>query len=64
MAIDNLLSTLSWSREPHGSTWVYRQAQHYLREEFVNIARSPALFDLPRDHLLDAVQSDCLQVTL
>ena len=35
--VDNLVSVLMWSSEPHGSQWVHRQTLHYLKEEFVQV---------------------------
>ena len=59
---ENLLSILNWSSEAHGSKWVLRQALHFLREEFLQIMNSPVLFDLTKDHLIEALSSDFLQV--
>ena len=63
ISVDNLVSVLNWSREPHGSQWVYRQALYYLREEFLQIAHSPVLCDLSKEYMLHAIQSDFLQVS-
>ena len=60
--VDNLVWVLQWSSEPHGSPWVQRQALQLLREDFLQVAHSPALNDLTKEHLLQAVQSDFLQV--
>lgn len=57
-----LLSTLEWSSLPHGSDWVYRQAMHFLQEEFVNIAQSDMFTLMPRKYLIEALKSDFLQV--
>lgn len=62
LSIENLVSTLMWSEEPHGSTWVHRQALHFMREEFAVICRSPLLFDLSKHYLIQALQSPFLQV--
>ncbi|WAR20178.1 BTBD7-like protein [Mya arenaria] len=35
LSVENLVSVLAWSEEPHGSPWVLRHALHYLREEFL-----------------------------
>lgn len=57
-----LLPTLEWSSLPHGSDWVYRQAMHFLQEEFVNIAQSDMFTLMPRKYLIEALKSDFLQV--
>lgn len=62
LTVDNLVSVLNWSGEPHGSPWVLRQALHFLREEFLQIVNSPVLFELSKNHLLEALSSDFLQV--
>ena len=62
--VDKVASILSWSGEPHGSSWVHRQALCYLREEFQAISTSPSLFELQRKHLVQAIRSDFLQVRL
>lgn len=56
-----LLPTLEWSSLPHGSDWVYRQAMHFLQEEFVNIAQSDMFTLMPRKYLIEALKSDFLQ---
>lgn len=61
ITIDNLMSVLQWSAEPHGSSWVLRQALHFLREEFIQVANSPVLFELSRYHLIETLSSDLLQ---
>ncbi|KAK2158567.1 hypothetical protein LSH36_167g04027, partial [Paralvinella palmiformis] len=63
ISVDNLISVLNWSREPHGSQWVYRQALYYLRDEFLQVAHSPVLCDLSKEYMLHAIQSDFLQVS-
>lgn len=52
-----------WSSQPHGSAWVYRQAKHFLREEFSQISNSPVLHQLEKSHLIDVLQSDFLQAS-
>lgn len=64
IAVDNLMSVLAWSAEPHGSEWLHRQARHFLHEEFLQVAHSQVLLELSRDHMVQLVQSDFLQVTL
>ncbi|XP_064602149.1 LOW QUALITY PROTEIN: BTB/POZ domain-containing protein 7-like [Liolophura sinensis] len=59
--LENLTSILGWSSEAHGSKWVHRQAIHFLREEFLQIAHSPILFDLSKEYLIQALRSDFLQ---
>ncbi|KAL4237497.1 BTB/POZ domain-containing protein 7 [Mactra antiquata] len=61
ITVDNLLSVLNWSAEPHGSSWVLRQALHFLREEFIQIANSPVLLELSKSHLIETLSSDLLQ---
>ncbi|XP_014677486.1 PREDICTED: BTB/POZ domain-containing protein 7-like [Priapulus caudatus] len=60
---DNMLSVLRWASQPHGSDWVYRQAMHFLREEFVSIANSPVLYDMEQHLLMEALKSDYLQAS-
>ena len=59
--LDNLVSVLRWSRESHGSAWVYRQALHFLREEFSQVAQSGVLLELDKPTLLEGLVSDFLQ---
>lgn len=59
--LENLISILSWSSEPHGSQWVHRQALHYLTEEFLQVVHSPVLFELNKEYLIEALSSDFLQ---
>ncbi|XP_060571333.1 BTB/POZ domain-containing protein 7-like [Ruditapes philippinarum] len=61
ITVDNLISVLTWSAEPHGSSWVSRQALHFLREEFIQVANSPVLFELSKSHLIETLSSDLLQ---
>lgn len=42
LSLENLVSVLQWSKQSHGSSWVKRQALHYLREEFSQVC--PILF--------------------
>lgn len=62
ITLDNLMSVLNWSSEPHGSSWVLRQALHFLREEFIQVANSPVLLELSKSHLIETLSSDLLQV--
>ncbi|XP_054714783.1 BTB/POZ domain-containing protein 7-like [Uloborus diversus] len=61
ISLDSLLPVLRWSSQPHGSQWVYRQAVHFMREEFVAVSSSPVLFQLDKSHLIDVIKSDFLQ---
>ncbi|XP_076037996.1 BTB/POZ domain-containing protein 7 isoform X2 [Oratosquilla oratoria] len=61
LIVDNLVSVLRWSGEAHGSAWVHRQALHFLREEFSQVAQSGVLLELDKGTLLEALQSDFLQ---
>lgn len=63
LSIDNLVSVLKWSEQPHGSPWVKRQALCFLREEFSLIAASPILYQLDLSHLKEAIKSDYLQAS-
>lgn len=62
LCLDNLPAMLRWSELPHGSPWVRRQALQLLREEFSSIAQSSVLLELDKAHLIEALQSDFLQV--
>lgn len=64
ISTDNLMSILHWSSQPHGSSWVWRQAMHFLREEFISIAASPVLFELHESLLIETLRSDFVQVCL
>ncbi|XP_042235708.1 BTB/POZ domain-containing protein 7-like isoform X3 [Homarus americanus] len=61
LSLDNLVSILRWSGEAHGSAWVHRQALHFLREEFSQVAQSGVLLELEKSTLLEALMSDFLQ---
>ncbi|ROT82918.1 putative BTB/POZ domain-containing protein 7 isoform X1 [Penaeus vannamei] len=61
VSLDNLVSVLRWSGEAHGSAWVHRQALHFLREEFSQVAQSGVLLELDKSTLLEALISDFLQ---
>lgn len=61
IALENLISVLTWSAEPHGSSWVLRQALHFLREEFIQVSNSPVLYELSKSHLIETLSSDFLQ---
>ncbi|XP_053638043.1 BTB/POZ domain-containing protein 7 isoform X3 [Cherax quadricarinatus] len=61
LSLDNLVSILRWSGEAHGSAWVHRQALHFLREEFSQVAQSGVLLELEKSTLLEALTSDFLQ---
>ena len=63
LCLDNLPQVLRWSELPHGSPWVRRQALHLLREEFASITQASVLLELDKAHLVEALQSDFLQVT-
>ena len=62
LSLENLVSILQWSSEPHGSAWVHRQALNYLQEDFLQVAHSPVLLDISQPYLLQAISSDFLQV--
>jgi BTB/POZ domain-containing protein 7 len=62
LCLDNLPQVLRWSELPHGSPWVRRQALHLLREEFASVAQAGVLLELDKAHLIEALQSDFLQV--
>lgn len=63
LTLESLPMVLKWGSQPHGSSWVYRQACHYLREEFAAIAVSPILHQLEKSQLIDALQSNFLQAS-
>ena len=54
---------MTWSTEAHGSDWVHRQTLHFLRDEFLQVAHSPVLPELNKRYLIEAIQSDFLQVS-
>lgn len=62
LSLDSLVPILKWSSQPYGSKWVHRQAMHFLCEEFSQVVTSDVLYELCKEHLLSAIQSDYLQV--
>ena len=62
--LDALIAILKWSSHPYGSKWVHRQALHFLCEEFSQVMTSDVFYELSKDHLLTAIQSDYLQVIM
>ena len=64
ISLDTLIAILKWSSHPYGSKWVHRQALHFLCEEFSQVMTSDVFYELSKDHLLTAVQSDYLQVII
>lgn len=63
LSLDSLVPILKWSSQPYGSKWVHRQAMHFLCEEFNQVVTSDVLYELSKEHLLNAMQSDYLQVS-
>lgn len=62
LSLNSLVPILKWSSQPYGSKWVHRQAMHFLCEEFSQVVSSDVLYELSKEHLLSAIQSDYLQV--
>lgn len=62
LSLDSVVPILKWSSQPYGSKWVHRQAVHFLCEEFSQVMTSDVLYELSKEHLLTAIQSDYLQV--
>uniref|UniRef100_H3DJ08 BTB (POZ) domain containing 7 n=1 Tax=Tetraodon nigroviridis TaxID=99883 RepID=H3DJ08_TETNG len=63
LSLDSLVPILKWSSQPYGSKWVHRQAMHFLCEEFSQVVSSDVLYELSKEHLLSAIQSDYLQAS-
>lgn len=63
LSLDSLVPILKWSSQPYGSKWVHRQAMHFLCEEFSQVVSSDVLYELGKEHLLSAIQSDYLQAS-
>ncbi|XP_069008313.1 BTB/POZ domain-containing protein 7 [Embiotoca jacksoni] len=63
LSLDSLVPILKWSSQPYGSKWVHRQAMHFLCEEFSQVVTSDVLYELSKEHLLSAIQSDYLQAS-
>ncbi|XP_077636996.1 BTB/POZ domain-containing protein 7 [Crocuta crocuta] len=63
ISLDTLIAILKWSSHPYGSKWVHRQALHFLCEEFSQVMTSDVFYELSKDHLLTAIQSDYLQAS-
>lgn len=64
ISLDTLIAILKWSSQPYGSKWVHRQGLHFLCEEFTQVMTSDVFYELCKDHLQTAIQSDYLQVLL
>ncbi|KAJ8290368.1 hypothetical protein GJAV_G00011960 [Gymnothorax javanicus] len=63
ISLDSVITILKWSSQPYGSKWVHRQALHFLCEEFSHVMTSDVLYELSKEHLLAAIQSDYLQAS-
>ncbi|XP_030568470.1 BTB/POZ domain-containing protein 7 [Drosophila novamexicana] len=63
LSLDTLSMVLKWGCQPHGSTWVFRQACQYLREEFAAVSSSPVLNQLDKAQLVHILQSNFLQAS-
>ncbi|XP_017780233.1 PREDICTED: BTB/POZ domain-containing protein 7 isoform X2 [Nicrophorus vespilloides] len=63
LSLETLPTVLQWSRQPHGSAWVHRQALHFLREEFQPVAQSSVLHQLDKIHLAEVLKSPFLQAS-
>ncbi|KFZ46158.1 BTB/POZ domain-containing protein 7, partial [Antrostomus carolinensis] len=63
ISLDTLIAILKWSSQPYGSKWVHRQALHFLCEEFTQVMTTDVFYELSKDHLLTAIQSDYLQAS-
>lgn len=63
ISLDTLIAVLKWSSHPYGSKWVHRQAVHFLCEELSQVMTSDVFYELSKDHLLTAIQSDYLQAS-
>ncbi|XP_054827465.1 BTB/POZ domain-containing protein 7 [Eublepharis macularius] len=63
ISLDTLVAILKWSSQPYGSKWVHRQGLHFLCEEFTQVMTSDVFYELCKDHLQTAIQSDYLQAS-
>ncbi|XP_039221795.1 BTB/POZ domain-containing protein 7 isoform X1 [Crotalus tigris] len=63
ISLETLIAILKWSSQAYGSKWVYRQALHFLCEEFSQVMTSDVFYELCKDHLQTAIQSDYLQAS-
>ncbi|XP_028572981.2 BTB/POZ domain-containing protein 7 isoform X1 [Podarcis muralis] len=63
ISLDTFIAILKWSSQPYGSKWVHRQALHFLCEEFTQVMTSDVFYELGKDHLQTAIQSDYLQAS-
>ncbi|XP_063707184.1 BTB/POZ domain-containing protein 7 [Culicoides brevitarsis] len=63
LSLDTIATVLKWSAQAHGSAWVHRQTQHYLREEFSAIVASPVLHQLDKIQMIEALQNNFLQAS-
>lgn len=63
ISLETLIAILKWSSHPYGSKWVHRQALHFLCEELSQVMTSDVFYELSKDHLLTAIQSDYLQAS-
>lgn len=63
ICLELLVPILKWSSQPYGSKWVHRQAMHFLCEDFSQVVTSDVLYELSKDQLVAAIQSDYLQAS-
>ncbi|KAH8420214.1 hypothetical protein KR009_007314 [Drosophila setifemur] len=63
LSLDTLPTVLKWGCQPHGSSWVFRQACQYLREEFAAVSASPVLHQLDKAQLIHVLHSNFLQAS-
>lgn len=63
LSLDTIATVLKWSAQAHGSAWVHRQTQHYLREEFSAIVASPVLHQMDKTQMIEALQNNFLQAS-
>ena len=63
MTTQNVIDILSWSLQPHGSSWVARQAYQYLEEEFSSLSSNTELLGkIDEETLVRILKSDFTQV--
>ena len=62
ISLDNVIALINWSKEPHGSKYVYRNCLVYLREDYVNFCGSPGFFEIDRSIFCELISSDFVQV--
>jgi len=63
ISLDNIITLIKWSKESHGSKYVYRNCIVYLREDYINFCASPGYYELDRHTFCEILSSDFVQAS-